>query len=101
MNAKTLKALKGSIAKWEAIVAGTERDDGPDNCPLCQLFNKHPFGECDGCPVAESVGLSGCDGTPYQAWDELGCDRAETPNAVAAARAELRFLKSLLPRKRK
>lgn len=101
MNAKTLKALKGSIAKWQAIVAGTGEDHGPDNCPLCQLFNDLPHGGCGGCPVAERTGLDGCAGTPYQAWDDLFGVKADTPELKKAARAELAFLKSLLPRKRK
>lgn len=104
MNAKTLKALKGSIAKWKAIVAGTGADKGVDNCPLCKLF----FGSgpmCFGCPVAEKAGCVECRGTPYVAWSDATHHRyntrADTPRKVKIARAELRFLESLLPKKRK
>lgn len=38
MNSRTLKALKGSIRKWERICNGTGEDRGPRNCPLCELF---------------------------------------------------------------
>jgi hypothetical protein len=38
MDAETLEALKGSIKKHENILAGTGRDKGQKNCPLCQMF---------------------------------------------------------------
>jgi len=38
MDAETMAALKGSIAKWEAIVAGAGKDFGASNCPLCRKF---------------------------------------------------------------
>jgi len=37
MDIETLKALKGSIKKWERIVEGTGVDEGADNCPLCEI----------------------------------------------------------------
>lgn len=108
MNAKTLKALKGSIAKWEAIVAGTGTDEGPNNCPLCQLFfgdlMVRDEGDCVECPVMQKTGQKYCKGTPYVEWDDMTGDYesvADTIERVNAARAELAFLKSLLPRKRK
>jgi hypothetical protein len=101
MNAKTLKALRGSIAKWEAIVASEGSDHGIDNCPLCQMF-RIVIGfktisfktNCDGCPVKARTGHDGCRGTPYDEWDS---GVADTPELVALAQAELDFLKSLLP----
>lgn len=92
MDNKTLEALKGSIRKWEMIVAGTGKDYCTRNCPLCRLFNNEEtetYDECDGCPVREFTGTPLCIGTPYEAWN-----RSRT-NANAAA--ELEFLKSLLP----
>lgn len=103
MNAKTLKALKGSIAKWEAIVAGTGVDDGSDNCPLCELFYDNG---CVGCPVAIKTRKDECIDTPYGAWLYATFDQ-EWPKKVMnegqkrAARREFRFLKCLLPRKKK
>jgi len=47
MDAKTLKALKGSIKKWEKIIAGTGVDKGGDNCPLCKACGWN----CRDCPV--------------------------------------------------
>lgn len=95
MDADTLKALQGSIEKWEAIVAGTGEDKGAKNCPLCQMF--HPdyvepetFAEsCNGCPVKDRTKQDGCNGSPYMEF----CEDATTENA----QKELDFLKSLLP----
>lgn len=93
MKSETLEALKGSIAKWEAIVEGTGTDKGTENCPLCRLFHqdytdKGPETCCDGCPVFEHTGVRSCGGTPYSRYED---DDEET------AKEELDFLKSLLP----
>jgi len=101
MDAETLEALKGSIAKWEAIVAGTGVDNGPENCPLCQRFRDATGRNvtCDGCPVAERVKETGCHGTPYYAYEEANCAGDLTDEEMKPlAQAELDFLKSLLPR---
>lgn len=93
MDAKTLIALRGSIAKWEGIVQGTVKDEGPDNCPLCLLFYND---DCEGCPVSEATGETCCDDSPYPIyWGIANGQRDGDP--VAAAQAELDFLKSLLP----
>lgn len=107
MDCKTLAALKGSIAKWEAIIAGTDADMGSRNCPLCKVFFYRST-PCLGCPVYRETGEPYCEGSPYDRWirltddeaeNESGClRRAETKSQKAAARAELRFLKSLLPK---
>lgn len=92
MNAKTLKALKGSIRKWQRIVAGTGRDEGPNNCPLCKLFwHAH----CQRCPVFKVTELENCGGTPYESWE--GWKRVKTKEQRHIAQRELDFLKSLLP----
>lgn len=122
MDASTLEALRGSIAKWEAIIDGTGVDRGRENCPLCQKF--HPFPDtspytqwCRGCPVRQKTGLSGCEGTPYQEYDlldekiDLATDagplspyyrsddvlRQLRDSRRQAAIQELEFLRSLLP----
>lgn len=85
MDPATLVALKGSIAKWEGIVAG-----GPEgDCPLCLMFFRgRPIEDiCVGCPVMERTGRRMCRGTPY--WDDTNPKQAQ---------AELDFLKSLLPK---
>ncbi len=101
MNAKTLKALKGSIAKWEAIVAEETIDEGHRNCPLCEMFF---FPGCRDCPVKERTGMSSCHGTPYQEkWVPNGGEGygADTPTRKEAALAELAFLRSLLPKRKR
>jgi hypothetical protein len=109
MHERTLTALKGSILKWEQIVAGTGFDKGADNCPLCDLFYNKSW--CNGCPVKTKTGMSCCDGTPYQdefvrakrrrrsalmSYDEHDAAAAEA-DMHAAAKTELAFLKGLLP----
>lgn len=101
MTPETLTALQGSIAKWEAIVAGKGVDDGGDNCPLCKLFIENDH--CAGCPIASHSGAAGCCNTPYDQWYRLHRPfnsvplKAETPEQFDAAQAELDFLRSLLP----
>jgi hypothetical protein len=96
MDSRTLEALKGSIAKWRAIVAGTGEESGIYDCPLCALFHPRrapeptPPAPCAGCPVMERTGQAYCAGSPYDRWDE-GDDDA------AVAKEELDFLCSLLP----
>lgn len=98
MDAETLEALRGSIAKWHAIAFEGGEDNGYKNCPLCEKFMNDESRFCDGCPVATATGERGCLNTPYDAWsraDDTGF--ADTPEKVALAVAELDFLKSLLP----
>jgi hypothetical protein len=109
MNAKTLKALKGSISKWQSIVNGTGEDKGPSNCPLCKLFflSRSMNAEgCSGCPVFSKTGLLECNGTPYKKWVLHNAMapfpfKATNDKLRKLANAELEFLKSLLPNKRK
>jgi hypothetical protein len=95
MDLRTLEALKGSIAKWEAIVAGAEEDRGGDNCPLRQIFCNDEVPAkmlCRGCPVFESTGRTACQGSPYPLYTV-----GERAGTTEAAQAELDFLRSLLP----
>lgn len=108
MDDKTLEALKGSITKWENIVAGTGVDHSVDNCPLCLMF--HPDftdgdtddNPCDGCPVKVATGYGYCENSLYEKWldvtDDIWPRKASTPEAIQAAQAELDFLRSLLPK---
>jgi hypothetical protein len=101
MDAKTLKALKASIAKWERNVAAeTPRDalTGSDDCPLCALFFRS---NCNGCPVEDRTGKPVCRDTPYEfadrmlwQWEYFDGSRERWQSA---AQAEVDFLKSLLP----
>lgn len=104
MPAATLEALRGSIAKWEAIVAGHGLEHGPDDCPLCQLFHfsyrKDGQRTCVGCPVMDRTGNSLCDGSPYDDYSAAeDADEDDSEERMEqAAKEELDFLKSLLPR---
>lgn len=102
MNAKTLKALKGSIAHWERLSSGTAKsgeDVTSKSCPLCKLFLRE--NSCEGCPVAKATKKWYCVGSPWERVRavELGrglrCDEFKE-----AAKKELQFLKSLLPNKK-
>lgn len=103
IDPETLKALQGSIAKWERVVA--EGKDGTNwmDCPLCGLFWRE---NCSGCPVRDRTGYRMCQGSPFEAYsdaresaDDDGIDDVGTePTVIEAAKAELDFLKSLLPR---
>ena len=102
MKPATLKALKGSIRKWERIVAGTGADNGWENCPLCKL---HLDKDCNGCPVKAATGKACCWDTPYSDDWAKSVRRgrscwgfANTLARKAAARKELAFLKRLLPK---
>ena len=109
MDAKTLKALKASIRKWEKNAKAETLDEfktGPSECPLCLEFNSifrgSSFAHCIGCPVFNATGMTSCMGTPYgeaeEAAEEWGDDILGAPAAArAAARAEVDFLKGLLP----
>lgn len=95
MEAATLKALQGSIAKWEAIVAGTGEDDGAVNCPLCHLFGD----TCQGCPVMQKTGQFNCGGSPYYKYaGAIHAYGTHSSEAIAAAQSELDFLRGLLPK---
>ena len=114
MDHRTRTALEGSIAKWQAIADGRGTDRGGDNCPLCELFAdefdpaagyEDDNAGCHGCPVKARTGKQGCIGSPYYSYRRVMnyagmCayfDFATTPAQLAAARAELAFLQSLLP----
>lgn len=106
MDAETLEALRGSIAKWQAIVDGTGTNGGALNCPLCVKFNStiQPDSpefapcRCDGCPVHAATGKHGCKGSPYQFYEDAeDDDSVDEMEMRDLACDELNFLKSLLP----
>lgn len=112
MDARTLEALKASIAKWERNAVAETPDNyliTPTDCPLCGLFFDE---DCRGCPVAAKVRTPGCARTPYETaadtkfeweteFDPLLPDTREVIKrrgiAHAAALKEVAFLQSLLP----
>ncbi len=123
MRDRWLQAVKESIEKWEAIVAGSGVDFGVANCPLCKVQEAELDGdwddECPDCPVKLATGEDDCEGSPYDSWvlhhstthltgdtnagvyGDSGLalvDGCEECGRVA--REELQFLKSLLPENR-
>lgn len=117
MTAKALSALIQSIAHWERLATGDEKPGesvSADDCALCQTFRNRATlafvvgNECIGCPVMERTGRSRCRSTPYSAAEnhfvhsadktgKTGKTGRQTPEFRAAAKAELEFLRSLLP----
>lgn len=93
MTPKALKALKGSIRKWQRIVNGTGKDRGADNCPLCKAY---PRLDCAGCPVKKATGYDQCAETPYRDYRRANI-WGSAADALISAKRELNFLKSLLP----
>lgn len=114
MNKRTIKAIIGSIAKWDLIAQGISVNKGSENCPLCELFRNATFvhitNRCVGCPVYEKVAAPGCVHTPYQhillrlsvtipEWvNQLRLGNKEYVNATLGnIEKEVEFLISLLP----
>lgn len=103
MDARTLEALKASIAKWERNAEAktpAEFRVSEIDCPLCVLF-KTGSDECEGCPVFEKTRVRFCRETPYMSAAVARRDwrdgEGSSDRAHAAARDEVAFLKSLLP----
>ena len=113
MKKETLEALKNSIKrKWEKIVRSSRAlDKAGDNCSLCGRFGGFEDDTCkfenERCPVFKKTGQEECNGSPYENWTshlrnvhgydykhrEPGCKEC-----MRLAKAELAFLKTLLPK---
>lgn len=104
MDKATAIALLDSIEHWHRMYLGTHAEgEAPyaDDCALCECFLTEETDNatdeldlnCSGCPVYETTGQHGCDGTPWRqasrAW--------RTPNFPSAALEEISFLVDLLP----
>jgi len=111
MNDLTRDALEESIKHWKEVVAEPVRTRvGPAECALCTMF----WGSgCNGCPVHERTGQISCVGSPFDKFYDAQStvrwmrERGDAPsplaleNLVKLAKAELKFLRSLRPRKQK
>ena len=101
------RALRSSIAHWKRMLAGKERPGEAPNgwwCSLCELFDEGGHGECSACPVRQKTGQRCCLGSPYWRANEAYHARGSGyPDAErewkAAAKRQIAFLESLLPRK--
>lgn len=107
MNAKTLKALKLTVAHWTRLATGKRRKNESiyaENCALCKMFLvKYDCSkeECLGCPVAENTGHQFCQRTPwYNAKDAKNEFGIKSVIFKSAAKKQLAFLTSLLPKKK-
>lgn len=101
MDAKALKALKASIRKWERNAKAKTPEEyltKAGDCPLCDLFIDDG---CRRCPVYQRSLSIHCMATPYVqasvARHQWAYSDGSAEAAHAAARAEVEFLKSLLP----
>ena len=97
-NKEQVKALKGSVRKWQRIINDTGVDLGTDNCPCCKLYYKY---NCRGCPIRIVTGQRQCNSTPYDrilgTWELLGKDFSSYSELQKqAAKDELYFLKAIL-----
>ena len=98
VSTETMKAMNGSVEKWQKIVAGEGVDGGEDDCPLCILSIENG---CEGCPVSAHTKRTRCRNTPYQEWFDHVDDfhwREDMPYKVhcatclSLANDQLRFL---------
>lgn len=95
------QALDLAIEKWELIAdhAGEVDNFGGRSCALCRLYYRDEEDDtCEGCPVWEKTGRSGCDGTPFEQYleNDKGDESEESKARLRQyALAEVEFLKSL------
>lgn len=108
MYMTTAQALEASIKHWEKNAAAEAPDEaniGPSGCALCNKFalQEDASGiQCHGCPVRERTKAPGCITSPYvrakmawRDWDIKPTKRKRKRAFQEAAKAEVRFLKSL------
>lgn len=110
MNSRALRALKASIEHWGRLAIGDpdETGPGPSSCPLCRLYNNDNTPEekaCLKCPVYKRTHKRWCLETPYidadYEWDKtIASNPYDRLEFRQAAMKEMRFLESLLPRRR-
>lgn len=116
VNMSAKAAWLASIQKWQFIIKSIKNrkphqvitDGGTESCGLCHKYQWAVHSHaCVTCPVKLKTGEGYCQGTPYMGWaratDKLrefaGVDKPLpkhwVSNQLEAARAELKFLKSL------
>ena len=109
ISKKQMRALNGSIEKWNLIRNQHGFDQGRTNCPLCQLNIADR--QCEQCIIYLETGKYFCRETPYEAW--IGHHRkyhrnfhlshkiyksCECPECNILANDEYEFLKELKTR---
>jgi hypothetical protein len=107
LNEQQLTALKDSIEHWRRMAEGVPNvgeEPYSSDCSLCTQFRYSNYsndysGYCIDCPVAISVLHGYCARTPYRAAEEaFSLYGGNSIQFKAAARKELEFLESLLPK---
>jgi len=102
MNGKTLKALKQSIAHWQRLASNQPHpyeSVGVRSCALCRRFIDQA---CKGCPVRKKTGWRYCQETPYRyASHVFHLHGLGSASFTQAAKKEVKFLQSLLPKTKK
>ena len=104
LDADGRKRLRASIAHWKRLATG-QRHPGErcysDHCALCERWLGYDCVKprADACPVYQATNDSHCYRSPYNA-AERTADRfgLDAPEFLAAAEAELAFLRDLLAR---
>lgn len=107
---ETLVIIDGTIDKWKDIIFRKGKDDGTDNCPLCDKFFFNDSGDvekdiCEYCPIhIFNHIIGGCGDTPWINWynshrDVRRVDRypmsARNQYEINFANLELSFLYEL------
>jgi len=86
--------------KWDPLARGEE----PETfwCELCIQYSPTDMSSqknsyCLRCPVMARTGQRDCKGSPYREWENAYNDLGiASPQAIAAAKAERRFLRDTL-----
>jgi hypothetical protein len=95
LSLRQIKALKASISHWKRNASASSFNEvqiGPEFCALCKNYW---VTSCKNCPVKLHTKKSFCGGTP---WERCSCSKmgGDFLSLIEAAKAELRFLQSIL-----
>lgn len=106
-----IQLLKLAVKKWHAVAFKEAEEDAQYDCHLCEAYRGDGLFSilCEGCPIKEKTGQTGCRGTPYESW--AGHHRkvhdahtglfVHCPECKRLAVAELVFLENLLKEEEK
>lgn len=106
MKKQVIEAIKKSIEHWVNMSIDPDNKESPfcDDCPLCKLFLSAECQDddnCEGCPVREKTGYPLCRGTPWEkAESAVTSFRHGMGHEKGPLIEQLRFLHSLLPKKK-
>lgn len=63
--------VQKSIAeKWEPILRGKHKPQGPLDCECCKQHYWGP-GDCEQCPIKQYTGKTLCLNTPIESFDQI------------------------------